>query len=37
MNVAVCIKHVADTEAPVRVRADERGVEECGLPFVVNY
>ena len=37
MNVAVCIKHVPDTEAPVRVRADGRGVEESGLPFVVNY
>jgi electron transfer flavoprotein beta subunit len=37
MNVAVCIKHVPDTEAPIRVRADGRGVEENGLPFVVNY
>jgi len=37
MNVAVCIKHVPDTEAPIRVRADGRGVEESGLPFVVNY
>jgi electron transfer flavoprotein beta subunit len=37
MNVAVCIKHVPDTEAPIRVRADGRGVEETGLPFVVNY
>src|SRR2546427_1071183 len=30
MNVAVCIKHVPDTEAPIRVRADGRGVEESG-------
>jgi len=37
MNIVVCIKHVPDTEAPIRIRADGRGVDEGGLPYVVNY
>jgi electron transfer flavoprotein beta subunit len=37
MDIVVCIKHVPDTEAPIRIRADGRGIEEQGLPFVVNY
>ncbi|HYM90391.1 MAG TPA: electron transfer flavoprotein subunit beta/FixA family protein [bacterium] len=37
MNIVVCIKHVPDTEAPIRIRADGGGVDESGLPFVVNY
>jgi electron transfer flavoprotein beta subunit len=37
MHVVVCVKHVPDTEAPIRIRADGRGVEESGLNFVMNY
>jgi len=37
MNVVVCVKHVPDTEAPIRIRGDARGVEESGLNFVMNY
>ena len=37
MDIVVCVKHVPDTEAPIRIRADRRGIEEQGLPFVVNY
>jgi electron transfer flavoprotein beta subunit len=37
VNVVVCVKHVPDTEAPVRLRADGRGIEESGLNFVLNY
>lgn len=37
MNIVVCVKHVPDTEAPVRFRADGRGIDEAGLPFVLNY
>ncbi len=37
MNIVVCVKQVPDTEAPIRIRADGRGVEESGLNFVVNY
>ncbi len=37
MNIVVCVKQVPDTEAPIRIRADGRGVEEGGLNFVVNY
>lgn len=37
MNVVVCVKHVPDTEAAVRLRADGRGIEESGLNFVLNY
>lgn len=37
MHVVVCVKHVPDTEAPIRIRADGRAVEESGLNFVMNY
>jgi len=37
MNVVVCVKYVPDTEAPIRIRADGRGIEESGLPFKLNY
>jgi len=37
VNVVVCVKHVPDTEAQVRIRADGQGVEESGLNFVLNY
>jgi electron transfer flavoprotein beta subunit len=37
MDIVVCVKHVPDTEAPIRIRADGRAIEEQGLPFVVNY
>ena len=37
MHIVVCVKHVPDTEAPIRIRADGRAIEEQGLPFVVNY
>jgi electron transfer flavoprotein beta subunit len=37
MHVVVCVKHVPDTEAPIRIRGDGRGVEESGLNFVMNY
>ncbi len=37
MNVVVCVKHVPDTEAPIRIRADGHGIVEDGLNFVVNY
>ncbi len=37
MNIVVCVKHVPDTEAPIRIRADGRGIEESGLNFVINY
>ncbi|HXX39774.1 MAG TPA: electron transfer flavoprotein subunit beta/FixA family protein [bacterium] len=37
MHVVVCVKHVPDTEAQVRIRGDGRGIEESGLNFVMNY
>jgi electron transfer flavoprotein beta subunit len=37
VNIVVCVKHVPDTEAQVRIRADARGIEESGLNFVLNY
>ncbi len=37
MNIAVCVKQVPDTEAPIRLRGDGRGIEEGGLAFVPNY
>jgi len=37
MNIVVCVKHVPDTEAPIRIRADDRGIDESGLNFVMNY
>jgi electron transfer flavoprotein beta subunit len=37
VNIVVCVKHVPDTEAQVRIRADGRGIEEAGLNFVLNY
>ena len=37
MHTVVCVKHVPDTEAPIRIREDGRGVEESGLNFVMNY
>lgn len=37
VNVVVCVKHVPDTEAQVRLRPDGRGIEESGLNFVLNY
>jgi electron transfer flavoprotein beta subunit len=37
MNVIACVKHVPDTEAPIRIRPDGRGIDESGLNFVMNY
>jgi electron transfer flavoprotein beta subunit len=37
VNIVVCVKHVPDTEVPIRIRADERGIEESGLNFVLNF
>lgn len=37
MHIVVCVKHVPDTEAPIRIRRDARGIEESGLSFVMNY
>lgn len=37
MKIAVCVKQVPDTEAPIRIRGDGRGIEESGLTFVPNY
>jgi len=37
MNIIVCLKQAPETETPVRVRADGRGIEESGVNFVVNY
>ncbi len=37
MNIVVCVKQVPDTEAPIRIRGDGRGIEESGLTFVINY
>src|SRR5947207_13712547 len=37
MDVAVCVKHVPDTEAAIRIRPDGHGIDESGLPFVMNY
>src|SRR3989442_1245455 len=37
MDVVVCVKHVPDTEAAIRIRPDGRGIDEGGLPFVMNY
>jgi electron transfer flavoprotein beta subunit len=37
MNLVVCVKYVPDTEAPVRVRADGKGIDEAGLPYKINY
>jgi len=37
VNIVVCVKHVPDTEVPIRIRADGRGIEESGLNFVLNF
>lgn len=37
MNIVVCVKHVPDTEAQIRIRAGGGGIEESGLNFVLNY
>ncbi len=37
MNIVVCMKQVPDTEAPIRIRADGRGIDDTGLNLVVNY
>lgn len=37
MNIVVCVRHVPDTEAQVRIRADGRGIDESGLNFVLNF
>ncbi|HKX17588.1 MAG TPA: electron transfer flavoprotein subunit beta/FixA family protein [bacterium] len=37
MNIVVCVKHVPDTEVPIKIRADGRGVEESGLNHVLNF
>ncbi|HEV2358176.1 MAG TPA: electron transfer flavoprotein subunit beta/FixA family protein [bacterium] len=37
MNIVVCVKHVPDTEAQVRIRADGLGIDESGLNFVLNF
>jgi electron transfer flavoprotein beta subunit len=37
VRVVVCVKQVPDTEAPIRIRPDGTGIEESGLPFVMNY
>jgi len=37
MNIVVCVKHVPDTEAPIRIQQDGRGIDESALPYVVNY
>ncbi len=37
MNIIVCVKQVPDTEAPIRIRADGKGIDETGLNLVVNY
>jgi electron transfer flavoprotein beta subunit len=37
MNIVVCIKQVPDTEAPIRIRSDGRGIDESGIAFVMNY
>ena len=37
MDIVVCVKHVPDTEAAIRIRADGHGIDENGLPFVMNY
>jgi electron transfer flavoprotein beta subunit len=37
VRVVVCIKQVPDTEAPIRIRPDGTGIDESGLPFVMNY
>ena len=36
MKIAVCIKQVPDIEAPLRVAADGRWIDEGDLSFVVN-
>ena len=36
MRIAVCIKHVPDTESRLRVRPDGSWIEEDDLPFVIN-
>ncbi len=37
MNIVVCVKQVPDTEAPIRIRPDGRGIDEAGTNLVVNY
>ncbi|HLW58896.1 MAG TPA: electron transfer flavoprotein subunit beta/FixA family protein [bacterium] len=37
MEIVVCVKHVPDTEAAIRIRPDGHGIDESGLPFVMNY
>lgn len=36
MNSIVCISHVPDTEARIKIAADGRHVEEAGLKFIVS-
>ncbi len=36
MNSVVCISHVPDTEARIRIGADKRSIEEAGLKFIVS-
>ncbi|MDX1642759.1 MAG: electron transfer flavoprotein subunit beta/FixA family protein [Thermoanaerobaculia bacterium] len=36
MRIAVCIKQVPDTEARLRLRRDERWIDEEDVPFVIN-
>lgn len=37
MDVVVCVKQVPDTEQPIRVRPDGRGIDEQGLNWILNY
>ncbi|HET7710641.1 MAG TPA: electron transfer flavoprotein subunit beta/FixA family protein [Thermoanaerobaculia bacterium] len=36
MNSVVCISHVPDTEARIKIAADGRHVDEAGLKFIVS-
>jgi electron transfer flavoprotein beta subunit len=36
MNIAVCIKRVADSETRVKVAADGKSLDEAGVKFILN-
>jgi electron transfer flavoprotein beta subunit len=37
VNIVVCVKHVPDTEVPIKIRPDGHGIDESGLNFVLNF
>lgn len=36
MNIGVCISHVPDTAAKIKVTADQSQIDYTGIPFIIN-